>query len=123
VHCEIWKLHPPTVKYTRIRGDMIEVYKVLSGKYDPSVSIQITTADVSFTRGNKYKIFKDSFRLDIRKYLFSSRIVNIWNSLPDYVVDVDLVDLFKTRLDNFWRCEDVVYNWTADLAGIGDRSV
>jgi len=56
---------------------MIEVYKVLSGKYDPSVSIQIPTAEVSFTRGNKYNIFKDSFRLDIRKYSFSSRIVNI----------------------------------------------
>ena len=79
-------------------------YKRVSGKYDPSVSIQIPTAEVSFTRGNKYKIFKDSFRLDIRKYSFSSRIVNIWNSLPDYVivVDVDSVDLFKTRLDNFW---------------------
>ena len=44
------------------------------------------------------------------------------HSLPDYVVDVDSVDLFKTRLDNFWRCHDAVYNWTADLAGIGDRS-
>ena len=39
---------------------------------------------------------KDSFRHDIRKYSFSYRIVNIWNSLPDYVVDVDSVDLFKT---------------------------
>jgi len=48
---------------------VIEVYKVLSWKYDPSVSIQIPTAEVSFTRGNKYKIFKDSFTLDIRKYL------------------------------------------------------
>jgi len=74
---------------------LIAVYKVLSGKY---VSIQMLTAEVSFTRGNKYKIFKDSFRLDIRKYSLSSRIVNIWNSLPDYFVDVDSVDLFKTYL-------------------------
>jgi len=104
---------------------VIEVYITkcsTGGKYDPPVLIQIPTAEVSFTRGNKYKIFKDSFRIDIRKYSFSSRIVNIWNSLPGYVVDVDSVDLFKTRLDNFWRCQDVVYNWTADLAGIGDRS-
>ena len=58
-------------------------------------------------------------RIKADLHSFSSRIVNIWNSLPDYVVDVDL---FKTRSDNFWRCQDVVYNWTADLAGIGDRS-
>jgi len=42
--------------------------------------------------------------------------------LPDYVVYVDSVDLFKTRLDNFWRCQDVVFNWTADPAGIRNRS-
>jgi len=62
--------------------------------------IQIPTVEVSFTRGNKCKIFKDSFRLDIRKYSFSARIVNIWNSLSDYVEDVDSVDLFKTQFDD-----------------------
>ena len=28
----------PTLKYRRLRGDMIETYKILSGKYDVSVS-------------------------------------------------------------------------------------
>jgi len=50
---------------------MIEVYKVMGEKYDPSSSIQIPTNEESFTRDNK--LFKDSFRLDIRnstcKYL------------------------------------------------------
>jgi len=31
------------------------------------------------------------------------------------------IDLFKARLDNFWSCQDVMFDWTADLAGIGDR--
>jgi len=52
-------------------------------------TIKIPTNVESFTRGNKYKLIKDSFRLDIRKYSFSSRIVNIWNSLPNQVVDVN----------------------------------
>ena len=30
------------------------------------------------------------------------RVVNIWNSLPDYIVDVDSVHTFKSRLDKFW---------------------
>ena len=47
-----------------------------------------TTAPVlitydSVTRGNKYKLFKHSFRHDIRKFSFTCRIVNIWNSLPN----------------------------------------
>jgi len=84
---------------------MIEVYKVITGKYDSSVSVQIPTNEESFTRGNKYKLIRDSFRLDIWKYSFSSRIVNIWNSLTNQVVDVNSVDLFKARLDKFWRCQ------------------
>jgi len=42
--------------------------------------------------------------------------------VPDQVVDVSSIDLFKARLDNFWSCQDVMFDWTADLAGIGDRS-
>jgi len=52
-----------------------------------------------------------------------ARIVNIWNSLPNSVVDVDTVRLFKARLDKFWMHQDVLYDFTADLTGIGNRSV
>ena len=68
-------LRLPTLKYRRIRGDMIEVFKVVSGKYDSSVSIQIPINEISSTRGNKYKLIKDCCRLDIRNYSFASRIV------------------------------------------------
>ena len=54
--------------------------------------------------------------------MFTNRIVNIWNSLSNAVVDVDVDDLFKSRLDNFWRFRDVKYDYTANLAGTGDRS-
>ena len=30
-----------------------------------------------------------------RKFSFAARIVNIWNSLPDYVVDVNSVAVFN----------------------------
>ena len=32
------RLHLPTLKYKRIRGDMTEVYKIFSGKYDTTVT-------------------------------------------------------------------------------------
>ena len=64
-----------------------------------------------------------TFHYDTRKYSFSARIVNIWNSLPNFVVDVDTVCLFKTRLGKFWMHQDVMYDFAADLTGIGDRSV
>ena len=60
---------------------------------------------------------------DLRKYYFSARIINIWNSLPNCVVDVSTINQFKARLDKFWMHQDVLYDYTADLTGIGDRSV
>jgi len=48
--------------------------------------------------------------------------VNIWNRLPIWVVDVQSIDLFKVRLDRFWAQEEVMYDWTAELAGTRDRS-
>ena len=52
-----------------------------------------------------------------------NHIVNIWNSLPNFVVDVDTVCPFKARLDKFWMHQDVLYDFKADLTGIGDKSV
>ena len=62
-------------------------------------------------------------RNDLRKHSFSARIVNIWNSLPNSVVDVNTICLFKARLDKFCMFEDVKYDFTADLTRRGDRSV
>jgi len=36
--------------------------------------------------------------------ILRNRIVDIWNSLPNAVVDVDSVDLFKSRLDTIFGC-------------------
>jgi len=43
--------------------------------------------------------------------------------LPNHVVDVNSVNLFKARLDRFWMDQDVKYDFVADLTGNGDRSV
>jgi len=77
----------------------------------------------SNTRGNKYKLLNHTFHYYTRKYSFTARIVNIWNSLPNFVVDVHTVCLFKAGLDKFWMHQDVLYDFTADRTGIGDRSV
>jgi len=49
----------------------------------------------------------------------------VWNSLPDHVVDVNSLKQFETRLDKFWRNQDVIivmFDWTAEITGTGDRS-
>jgi len=113
----------PTLKYRRLHGDMIEVFKITCNLYDPEVSPELRYYPKSNTRGNKYKLHNHAFHYDTWKYSFTARIVNIWNSLPNSVVDGDTVCLFEARLDKFWMHQDVLYNFTADLTGIGDRSV
>ena len=54
-------------------------------------------------RGHTYKIVKNSFRLDVTKNFFSNRVVDVWNELPQYVVDAETVNSFKARLDKFYH--------------------
>ena len=48
--------------------------------------------------------------------------LQITNSLPNYVVDVQSIDVFKVHLDKFWAQQEIMFDWTADLTGTGDRS-
>ena len=47
------QLKLPTLKYRRIRGDMIEVYKILTNKYDSNVNLNLQQSQNSITRGHK----------------------------------------------------------------------
>jgi len=49
----------------------------------------------------------------------SARIVNVWNSLPNAVVDAGTV---KSRLDKFWQHQAVKFDSRCDLTGTGNRS-
>jgi len=69
-----------------------------------------------------YKLLNHFFHYDLRKHYFSARIVNIWNSLPNTVVDASTVNTFKERLDKFWSHQLVKFDFTADLTGTGNRS-
>ena len=100
---------------------MIEVFKITHD--DPDVSLKLAYHSGSIAGGNKYKLTDHRFHYDLRKYYFSARIVNIWNSLPNHVVDVNSVNLFKARLDRFSMNQDVIYDFTADLIVTGDRSM
>jgi hypothetical protein len=47
-------------------------------------------------------------KYDLRKYFWTNRIVNIWNSLPEEVVGITSVNLFKNRLDKSWTNQELM---------------
>ena len=72
-------------------------------------------------RGNSLKLYPQRARLDIRKYSFSVRVVSVWNSLPDEVVRAKTLNSFKNKLDKFWKNQELVYNYRAEIDITGKR--
>jgi len=112
-------LNLSTPKYRRLRGDIIEVFKITHNIYDTTVAPDLIFNERANTRDNHYKLQNHSLRLT--KAFFSARIVNIWNSLPNSIVDACSVNAFKARVDEFWQHQLVKFNFTADLTGTGNR--
>ncbi|KFV58221.1 hypothetical protein N341_01736, partial [Tyto alba] len=48
---------------------------------------------------NGTELKEGRFRLDIRKKLFTMKVVKHWNRLPRVVVDAPSLETFKVRLD------------------------
>ena len=89
-----------TLEKRRLRGDLIETYKILTGKESiDSGNFFTLNEGLHNLRGHKYKLYKDRSHLNIRKFFFSQRIVDSWNKLPVHVVEAETVNCFKCRLD------------------------
>jgi len=90
-----------TLAVRRKRGDLIECYKILSGKkLDPNQFFQ--RSDTTHLRGHSHKLSVNRCRLQLRQNFFSQRVISDWNRLPQDVVDAPSVNSFKNRLDTHW---------------------
>jgi len=96
-----------SLKERRVRGDMIEVYKLMTGKEQISPGQFFTPVGADYKlRGHDKKLTKARPRLDIRKYFFSQSVVNRWNRLPAKVVNSKSVNAFKNAYDRLC-CNDM----------------
>ena len=53
------------------------------------------------TRGHNFTLVKKQSRLDVRKFSFSQRTVNVWNTLSEECVHASSVNMFKNRIEKY----------------------
>ena len=54
-------------------------------------------------RGHSLKLAKHRCNTDLRKYFFSERVVDRWNTLDERCIEAKTVNVFKAQLDRL-RC-------------------
>ena len=60
--------------------------------------ILVDVCENRITRGHNFTLVKKQSRLDVRKFSFSQRTINVWNKLSEECVHASM---FKNRIDKY----------------------
>ena len=98
------KLNLPSLEYRRLRGDYIEVHKILHQIYDPLTTETLLTFDSNnITRTNTLKLKKNRVNYLPYQKFFTNRVITNWNRLSRDIVRAETLNSFKNKLDNKLR--------------------
>ena len=96
------KLNLTTLETRRLRGDLIEVFKIIKGFYEVKATDYFEFSN-SGLRGHSLKLFKPRFSTNIGKFCFSNRVVHEWNMLTEDIISSSTIACFKGKLDRYLR--------------------
>ena len=88
-----------TLETRRLRGDQIEVFKILNGyeNIDSKLIFFFEIKESKITRGHNYTLVKKQSRWDVRKFSFSQRTINVSTDC----VHASSVNMFKNKIDKY----------------------
>ena len=89
-----------SLKGRRLRGDLIEAYKIFNGYTDLDIGKFFTLATTEITRNSERKIFIQFHKNKMRKNFFSNRVAPHWNSLTNKMKFACNTNSFKNLLDS-----------------------
>ena len=84
----------------RLRGDLIEVYKIMKGIDRVNGGKLFPLLEMDRTRGHGLRVRGARYKTNVRGQFFTQRVVGMWNALPSKVVEAGTLGLFKSHLDS-----------------------
>ena len=72
---------------------------MLNGYENIDSNIFFEIKESKIIRGHNFTLVKKQSRLDVRKFSFSQRTINVWNKLSTKCVHASSVNMFKNRID------------------------
>ena len=110
-------LNLPTLTFRRLRGDMIEMYKIMHGIYHKDCCPRLVTMKDKTGRTGRHSLYlyQERSNIDKRKYSFTQRAVTAWNTLTEHVISAPNVNVFKNRLDKYWKDEPMKTSYREPL--------
>ena len=111
------KLELPTLKYRRMRGDMIQVYKHFH-TYDRSTLSHSFQPQYRSSRKHNFQLVwqmpKDGTR-GVQANSFYFRTTKTWNNLSREVVNASNINTFKNLLDKTWANSPIKYDHLQEI--------
>ena len=105
-------LNLPSLKARRIRGDLIQAYKIFNNvdEIDPN-ELFPTNPNNRTLRNSSNKIFKPHFNTKEKKNSFSYRIAKRWNELPEHIKNAPSTNSFKNQVDDLDWFKDILNDY------------
>ncbi len=91
----------------RLRGKIIECFKILKGFTNLDASNMFLIDNTSQTKSNGVKLRCKQVKLDCTKFFFTHDLVREWNRLPPSVVQCDTINSFKNKLNHHLLYQDI----------------
>ncbi len=103
------KLKLPSLKFRRIRGDLIQAFKIINNIDNVDKDLFFTFRSDDRTRNSENKLYKKFTKSRIRSSFFSERVVNYCNSLSSAARSAKDLLTFKRQIDI--ELADIAYEY------------
>ena len=100
-----------SLKGRRIRGDLIETYKIFNNKVDIKKEDLFQLNTTGITRNSDGKIYVEHCQNNKRKLALGKRVPHLWNSLPTNIKFAQSTNHFKNLLDTEYKFIDLLFEF------------